>query len=194
MDRRQFGVAVAALGMTRSASGASKTEVETMLLTANGWMPNNPHLPVLVYRRAFEPGFEAVSEGAAERMEEVFGANGWPAQWRDGVYPFHHYHSTAHEILGFARGRAKLLLGGEGGREVTVEAGDVLALPAGTGHCRVEADEAFLVIGAYPAGQHWDVCRTAPDAAAVERMRRVGFPESDPVRGASGELVRAWRG
>ncbi len=188
MNRREFGAAVAALGLGAAARAEGKVEVERLQLSRNGWMPNNERLPVLLYRRAFGAG------DVAARMEEAFGRNGWPAQWRNGVYDFHHYHSTAHEVLGFAGGTAKLMLGGEGGQVVTVEAGDVAVLPTGTGHCRVEASGGFLVIGAYPAGQNWDVCRAAPDVVAVARMRGLRFPESDPVMGAGGELVRVWRG
>ncbi len=189
MNRREFGAAVAALGLGAGAARAeSKVEVERLQLSRNGWMPNNERLPVLLYRQAFAAG------DMAARMEEGFGRNGWPAQWRDGVYDFHHYHSTAHEVLGFAGGTAKLMLGGEGGHMVRVEAGDVAVLPAGTGHCRIEAGAGFLVVGAYPMGQSWDICRVAPDAAAAARMRGLRFPESDPVSGVGGELVRAWRG
>ena len=186
MNRRQFGVAMAALGVGSTVKGEWKAEIDKLQLSQNGWMPNNERLPVLHYRRAFSVG------DTADAMEETFLRNQWPAQWRNGVYSFHHYHSTAHEVLGFAAGSARLILGGEGGSRITVAAGDVLVLPAGTGHCLEHAEPGFLVIGAYPAGQHWDVCRSAPDSEARERMRILPFPQSDPLAGKGGELVHAW--
>jgi uncharacterized protein YjlB len=187
MNRREFSAALAALGLGAAARAEASVHIEHLQLSRNGWMPNNEHLPVLLYRRAFAP-----SGSLADLMEQAFQKNAWPPQWRNGVYDFHHYHSTAHEVLGFAGGSARLMLGGEGGHEITVEAGDVAVLPTGTGHCRISADSQFLVIGAYPADQTWDICRTAPDATAIERMRRLPFPNSDPVSGAAGELVTAW--
>ncbi len=190
IDRRHFTAGILAAIGAREAL-ASKTEKtsappEQLHLKPNGWMPNNS-LPVLLYRSALP-----TSTNLADTMERLFTANEWPPQWRNGVYDFHHYHSTAHEVLGFAAGHADLVLGGEGGAPVTVHAGDVLVLPAGTGHCRITASDDFLVIGAYPANEHWDICRTAPSPEVLERMRHVRFPASDPLTGTSGALPKLW--
>jgi uncharacterized protein YjlB len=189
MDRRRFStlLAMAGAGM-RTRAFAAESGPEVLRLSRNGWMPNNEVLPVLLYRSAFAPGNDMASA-----MEAAFERNGWPPQWRNGVYDFHHYHSTAHEVLGFARGWGRLVLGGEGGHELVVKTGDVALLPTGTGHCRLEATSDFLVIGAYPTGETWDVCRSAPDEATLERMRKVVFPQSDPVSGPSGPLAKHWR-
>ncbi|QCI68514.1 cupin domain-containing protein [Phreatobacter stygius] len=162
---------------------------QTLFLERRHWVPNNPVLPVLLYREAFE---DQPGEPMARAMEERFARNGWPPLWRNGVYAFHHYHLEAHEVLGVAAGAARLALGGPGGPETKVRAGDVLVLPAGTGHVRIAASDDFLVIGAYPPGQAADIVRDAPTPDMIERMLTVDFPASDPVLGPSGALVDLW--
>ncbi|OYV39088.1 MAG: hypothetical protein B7Z80_08275 [Rhodospirillales bacterium 20-64-7] len=159
-------------------------EHHALHLAQPGW--SNPSLPVLVYR-----GAAGANDPAA--FEALFGRHGWPAAWRNGVYRFHHFHSNAHEALGFAAGSARLRLGGPAGEEVAVAAGDAVLLPAGTGHFLIEASSDFLVVGAYPPDQrNPDLCRIAADAAQAARIAGLEFPQSDPVQGAKGLIQEKW--
>jgi uncharacterized protein YjlB len=145
----------------------------------DGAIPNHPTFPALVY--ASVPG---VAEGA-EAAEALFARNGWVPQWRSGVFGFHHFHSTAHEALAVAAGGTTLQLGGPSGPVLDVRAGDILVLPAGTGHRRLGSDDGLLVVGAYPPGQDWDLRRGDPAEhdEAVGNIARVPDPASDPVTG-----------
>ncbi len=159
---------------------------ETLVFGDDGRIPNSA-LPVLVYR-----GVEAAADG--DRCEALFARNGWRGAWRDGIYPFHHFHSTAHEVLGIARGEAAVVLGGSRGRRVEVGPGDVLVLPAGTGHCNAGASADLLVVGAYPDGMRWDLRRGDPAerAEVLANIARVPLPAADPVEGPRGPLARLW--
>src|SRR5712691_1271738 len=97
--------------------------IETYRFADDGIVPNNPALPLVVYRGAL-----AESGDRAGACEKMFAQNGWPGAWRNGIYADHHFHSTAHEVLGIARGNARVRLGGEGGPVVELNAGDVMVI------------------------------------------------------------------
>jgi uncharacterized protein YjlB len=162
------------------------------LFQDDGSIPNNPRLPFLVYPKVIDLSGRVEP---AEVIEETFAANGWgDNMWRDGVYPFPHYHSMIHETLGIARGRVRVRFGGSTGKEIDLAAGDVAVLPAGTGHQRISASTDLLVIGAYPPSGRYDLCRgsRAEHARALESIPLVPHPQADPVYGADGPLVGMW--
>ena len=159
--------------------------VDHFLLSRNDWVPNNPRLPVIVYRGVSGEG-GTLDEAFAARFAE----NGWQGIWRNGIYDYHHYHTMAHEVLGIARGLATVMLGGPGGRELDVLAGDCLILPAGTGHCRIRASADFLVIGAYPPGQDPDLRTDAPGDAGLHYIETLPLPATDPLGGEA--LTKLW--
>jgi uncharacterized protein YjlB len=143
-----------------------------------------------VYRDALAGGGDRASA-----CEKMFAQNGWGGGWRNGIYADHHYHSTAHEVLGIARGNARVRLGGEGGPVVELNAGDVVVIPAGIAHKREAATSDLVVIGAYPRGQHPDMCRAEVGARdrALANIAAVALPEADPVTGRADPLLLCWR-
>ena len=148
-------------------------------------IPNHPRWPLLLYR-------QAVPRDASE-VERLLTSNGWGGAWRNGVFPYHHYHTVAHEVLAVVRGSATVQFGGPQGEAVELAAGDVAILPAGTGHKRVDASDDFLVVGAYPKGQEdYDTQRQAPGPEELANIERAPRPAADPVFGAEGPLMAHW--
>jgi len=162
----------------------------TFIFADDGLVPNNP-MPFLIYK-----GAVALDRSHPEEtIENLFGANGWGAMWRNGVYDFLHYHATVHEVLGIARGHARVRFGGAKGEELAIAAGDVAILPAGTGHQCLSASDDFSVVGAYPPGPKMQVTQPTPEnhAKALQSIPQVPLPTSDPVMGKDGPLTRLWK-
>ena len=165
-------------------------EVGTYRFADDGVVPNNAALPLVVYRGAL-----AADGDRAAACEAMFARHGWPGAWRNGIHAHHHYHSTAHEVLGIARGNARVRLGGPRGQAVELNAGDVVVIPAGIAHKREAASGDLLVIGAYPKGQRPDICRAeaAERDRALAAIAAVPLPGADPVTGRADPLLLCWR-
>jgi len=125
----------------------------------DGGTPNHPRWPVIIYWNVVQ--LPRTLDPAAV-MEKFFESNDCCKSWRNGIYDYLHYHSSVHEVLGIARGSAKVRLGGDRGRTFKLSAGDVVILPAGTGHQGLAASKDFLVVGAYPASGKYDEAGPAP--------------------------------
>lgn len=151
-----------------------------------GVIPNSK-FPLLIYQGAVKPA-------SAPAFEELFSAHDWRASWRDGIYTYHHYHSTTHEVLGVFSGSATVQFGGERGIKQKVAAGDVIIIPAGVSHKNLGASSDFGVVGAYPGGAEWDMNygQRSERPQSDENIARAPLPKFDPVYGADGPLFEHW--
>ena len=192
----------------------SEASTEHFFLNQAGESPNNETLPLILYKAAVQFG-DKEPEGV---FEEIFWGNKWADGFRDGTFPFHHYHSAAHEVVGVARGTATLQFGGPSGPVVEVAAGDACVIPAGVVHRRIDDAPGFSVVGAYPHHQVPDCCVLSqadaeiagvhPDAADLV-VKFIGeaqlaavktsiaatvLPVTDPLSGTGGPIAELWLG
>ncbi len=173
-------------------TATKRTAPITHAFADDGTIPNHPDLPFVLYRGAIDLTGTPDPEKLIER---TFAANGWGGMWRNGIAPYVHYHSMIHEAMGVARGRARVRFGGRKGKEIDIAAGDVVILPAGTGHQCLAHSPDLTVIGAYPPNGKYNLCRgsKAEHAKALALIPKVPQPATDPVFGPKGPLMALWR-
>jgi uncharacterized protein YjlB len=166
-----------------------EAEIITVNFKDDGTFPNNEELPLILYRHVINLG-----KNEPLIVEEIFLGNNWGGSWRNGIYPYHHYHSTAHEVLGVYSGRCKVQLGGPEGEVFDIEAGDVVLIPAGVVHKNLGSNRDFRVVGAYPEGQTWDMNygKAGERPSADRNIARVKLPVMDPVFGDRGPVKDQW--
>jgi len=193
MNRTQF---LTMLGLSSFTLFNKKTMADELVkpemlhFKDDGIIPNSKY-PLLHYQKAFAE----IGSNGASWLEQHFAKYNWTNSWRNGVYSFHHYHSTSHEVLGIYNGSALLFLGGEKGQKVHVEAGDIIVIPAGVGHKNLGSSNDFGVVGAYPDGRSWDIMRGEPGdrPKADERIAALPVPGFDPYLGKTDGLVKLWK-
>jgi len=164
--------------------------VASHVLESEGNFPNNPKLPLIIYKGAFH----LHPTENAETIKAVFESNGWSNSWVDGIFDYHHYHSTTHEVLGIVTGRADVEFGGPDGVCAELVRGDVVIIPAGVAHKNVGSTEDFACVGAYPDGRDYDINygKAEERPTADENIARVPVPTKDPVYGDVGSLQECW--
>lgn len=176
---------------SRESGDGETAEVEARVLIDDGTFPNNDRLPLLIYPDAVR----LPDADPARAFEERFSENGWSNSWRNGIFPYHHYHSTAHEALGIFRGTAKVLFGGDDGVVRTVKAGDAVVIPAGVAHKCLEWSSDLGVVGAYPDGRRPNLLKglEGERPEADRNIEAVPAPKTDPLHGADGPLASHWK-
>ena len=160
------------------------------LIPDDGVFPNNGLLPLLVYRNALH----LPDADRSKTVTEIFESNGWNNAWTDGIYDYHHYHSTAHEVLGIIQGSVRVQFGGPSGISLLLEEKDVVIIPAGVAHKNISGSDDVVCVGAYPDGQKYDMNygdeKERP--AADVNIKKTALPETDPLYGMYGPLLKNW--
>lgn len=194
MRRRIFiknsTIALLGLLITKQLSAMTAVEPQAYYFKDDGDIPNSK-LPLLVYKNAF---IQRGNKGG-DWLEAHFATNGWTNTWRWGIYPFHHYHSNTHEVLGCFSGDALLHLGGENGQKIKVQEGDIIVIPAGVGHKCLEHSIDFTVLGAYPDNLSPDLMRgeKGERPRADNQIAKLKMPDTDPFLGQEAGLTKIWK-
>ncbi len=163
-------------------------DVAQRIIDENGPFPNNPKLPLLHYKKVLD-------DYDPKKIRETFASNGWINSWVNGIYSYHHFHSNTHEAIGISSGSCQVQIGGSGGQVLTLEAGDVIIIPAGVSHKNVGSSAGFTCVGCYPIDVPYDMHEgkeeERPDVD--KRIAKVPLPDKDPVFGESGPLQKHWK-
>jgi uncharacterized protein YjlB len=127
-------------------------------------------------------------------IKRLFRRNGWTNVWSGGVFTYAHYHSTAHEVLGFYKGHSIIQLGGETGHNVPISSGDVLIIPAGVAHKNLGDEDQIMCVGAYADGREFDINTGEPGERPKTDRQIAGLavPTEDPVYGRPDGLTSIW--
>jgi len=164
----------------------SKYQIIVKVFEPEGNFPNNQHLPFLCYKSPSAETYDSI--------DSIFQQNHWVNSWKNGIFGYHHYHSTAHEVLVILSGTATVQLGGPGGETFDVSAGDILIIPAGVAHKNIDSSSDFSCIGAYPDGQKYDMNYGKPGErpGTDQNISRVPLPKYDPIFGENGPVNEHW--
>lgn len=166
-------------------------KVDTHYLKEQIPYPNNT-LPLLYYKNfLIASNNEPITSTA---MIELFERNGYTNGWIDGIYDYHHFHSTAHEVLACFSGEAHVQFGGSNGPIILFSIGDAVLIPAGVAHRLIDQSSDFKVVGAYPDNKKPDMQTGASGnrEKIIQNIAKVPVPTLDPISGKTGPVHRYW--
>jgi len=162
-----------------SSGSCSSHKLSRVFLQADGTFPNNPDHPVMMVLAAFHGT-------TAQAQALLTGGNQWTSPWIWGIYPFHHYHSTAWELLLCIDGQADIQLGGPSGPELSVTKGDWMLIPPGVAHKQLRDNGHFNLLGSYPmegCSGPVDTLKGSPTQEQVVNMQACAAPQKAPIMG-----------
>lgn len=162
-------------------------------IPAHGLTPNTSlqNKPLMIYKSAFPS-----STNASQIESHLSSVGVVDPQWRYTMYSTSHFHSTSHEVLGIASGKAKLCFGHEDNPkrvEQVLERGDVIVMPAGVAHRLLDDLEGgFSMVGCYLKGDNWDMCYgKSGEEGKIEKIKGLPWFKRDPVYGDEGPTFDA---
>lgn len=166
--------------------------VQEIYANENRPFPNNS-LPILYYKNALKDSLE--ESYTAQDVLDLFASNGYTNGWINGIHTDHHFHSNTHEVLACVESEGRVQLGGTDGDVFPFRKGDILLLPAGVAHQKVDAEQGFRVVGAYPDDLSPDMqMGNADDYEAIRsRVANVDKPKTDPLTGSPGAVDEYWK-
>jgi uncharacterized protein YjlB len=148
--------------------------------------PNSPY-PALHYKRV-------LNLTDVKSITNLFKEHNWTNNWEAGIFEYHHYHSNTHEVMAVADGSTELQLGGDDGKILFIEKGDVVVIPAGVAHKNLGEENQVVCVGGYPDGKDYDMNYGKPGERPKtdQNIARVPIPLTDPVYGKAKGLVQIW--
>ncbi|CAJ1949630.1 unnamed protein product [Cylindrotheca closterium] len=170
-------------------SGASTNfDIFRLFMDDDGTFPNNLYQPLLLYKNAWKGNEQ-------EARRAITKGNHWTSPWAWGVFPYHHYHSKAWEILVCIQGEANVQMGGSTGPTVLVEKGDVVYVPPGFAHKQLDDRNGFTLLGAYPTeslagGDSIDTLTGKPTPAERDNIAHCVVPLDTLCGTCIGDLAR----
>ena len=94
-------------------------------------------------------------------------------------------------MLVIIQGSSRVEFGGPYGIIMTIEKSDVVIIPVGVAHKKIDDTDGFICMGAYPEGRYdMHYGKDGERPGTDENIKKVPLPDNDPLYGNDGPLVK----